>query len=104
MERSRETMKGLVLSFSLRYRIALFVLVLGMVLLGIFGRNGFLSLYRLKDQHQGLLMENETLVKSNQSLRQQIHLLKEDRSYIEQIAREEMGLVKKDEILLRFGK
>ncbi len=104
-KRSKEE-KGMnfVFTFKRRYKIALLLLTLVMVLLGVIGKNGVLSLYGLRKQYRHLITGNEVLKKSNQSLRHQIYLLKEDKSYIEKIAREEMGLVKKDEVILRFEK
>ncbi len=93
---------GAVFTFKKKYKIALFVLTLIMVLLGVFGKNGFLSLYGLNKQYKRLIAGNVSLKKSNQSLRREIHLLRNDKSYIEKIAREEIGLVKKNEIILRF--
>lgn len=93
---------SVVFTFNKKYKIALFLLTLVVVLFGIFGNNGVFSFYGLRKQDQRLISENEAIKYSNQSLRYQIHLLKEDRYYIEKIAREEMGLVKKDEVILRF--
>ncbi len=93
---------SVVFTFKKKYKTTLFLLTLVMVLLGIFGKNGFFSLYGFREQYRRLIGGNEALKKSNQSLRYQIHLLKEDRYYIERIAREEMGLAKKGEVILRF--
>ena len=91
-----------VFTFNKKYKIALFLLAPVVFFFGIFGNNGFFSLYGLRKQDQRLISVNEVIKSSNQSLRYQIHLLKEDRYYIEKIAREEMGLAKKDEVILRF--
>jgi len=95
---------GPVIKFKKRYRILLLILTILMVILGVFGENGLITLMRLKEEYREVISENEAIKKSNQSLYHEIYLLKEDRYYIEKIAREEMGLVKKDEIILRFEK
>ena len=77
------------------------VAILSAVVLGysVFGDNGFLANHSLKARHQLLLKEVSETERENEALRKEIGGLKDDRKYIERIAREELGMVREGEIL-----
>ncbi len=69
----------------------------------IFGDAGLLSYLRMKRTQQQLSHEIEQLRQKNAELRNQIESLRSDPHYIEQIAREQLGLVKDGEIIYQFN-
>ena len=61
-----------------------------------------LDLYRLKSESDQLTYIADDLKKENQRLYRNIERLKNDPEYIEEIAREELGMVARDEIIYQF--
>ena len=92
------TGKG-VLKFSL---LALLFLGLLVAWLG-FGERGFIHLYRMDRERQTYLERINTLERENRELLDEIQRLRSDRDYVENLGRRELGLVKEDELMYRFG-
>ena len=67
----------------------------------MFGDNGFADLRLLKNQHAHLQERNAQLAWENMQLRRQIDRLKNDPAYIESIARQELGMIGPDEIVIK---
>ncbi len=85
--------------------IALAILSLFSMLLFIaFGENGFADLNLLKMERDSLLKKNEELVKKNLALYREIERLKNDPKYVENVARQELGVIGKDEIIFKVKK
>lgn len=59
--------------------------------------------YQHKEEYNQILAKNAMLRKENQLLFREIESLKKDKGYIEKIAREELGMVKKGEIVYYFS-
>jgi len=81
------------------------VLVLGgMVLVAIlfstFGEVGIISTLNLNAKEKQLLAENAKLREENERLRQEVEQLRSNPSYIEEIARGELGLMGRKEIVI----
>ena len=68
----------------------------------IFGDAGLLSYFRMHKTQGQLNREIEELRQKNADLKNQIGLLRSDPHYIEQIAREQLGLVKDGETIYQF--
>ncbi|GEM_PF-777503 len=66
------------------------------------GNNGFIDLLSTKNNHAILLADLSRLRTENESLRQTAKRLQEDPRAIEEIARNELGLIKPGERLLIF--
>jgi cell division protein FtsB len=81
--------------------IVLGALVL-LVLMAVFGDNGVLALRRLRGKMDTLVREVRALEVENERLSRAIAELQEDPAVIERIAREELGLVRPGERVLRF--
>jgi cell division protein FtsB len=82
--------------------VAISVLLLFFLLVFIlFSDSGLADLFRLKSDRDRLLQENERLKQENLSLYRTIERLKHDPEYIESIARKELGMIKKDEVILK---
>ena len=85
--------------------IALTLLLMSSLFLFIvFGENGLVDLHRLKTERDHLLQKNEALTQENLSLYREIERLKEDPEYVENIARQELGVIGKDEVILKTPK
>ena len=80
------------------------VALLNLTLVIVFGDNGLVELSRLRAQERTLAGQNEALARENVSLYRTIDRLKNDPVYIESVARNELGMVgKHDVIILRTG-
>jgi cell division protein FtsB len=76
------------------------VVLLNLFLLIIIGDNGLVELSRLRDQEQVLIGQNETLARENVNLYRTIDRLQHDLVYIENVARNELGMVGKNDLIL----
>ena len=77
----------------------LLVLLLGFAL---FGDKGVLRLVKAYHQKQELQAQVEQLQQENRRLQQEIEALKNDPQTIERLARQELGMVREDEIVYQF--
>lgn len=73
-----------------------------MSLLIVFGDKGYADYKMLKKARQSLAEKNRTLVRENAALYRSMERLKHDPEYIENIARKELGVVGKNEIIFKF--
>ena len=80
--------------------IAVLVLV-SLLFFIIFGEHGFIDLNSLKAQQNRLTEENEQLTQKNLTLSVEIDRLKHDPHYIESVARQELGMVGENELILK---
>jgi cell division protein FtsB len=85
-------------------KISLAVLcVLGPVIAWLgFGQYGFIHLYRVGKEREAYVQKIKKLTEENQALFDEIQRLRKDPKYIERVARKELGLVKKNEVIYRF--
>ena len=72
-----------------------------MLVLILFSDNGVLDLIRIREERDRIILKNVKLEEENREYYQEIDRLKNDRKYIESIARKELGLVGKDEIIIQ---
>jgi len=68
----------------------------------VFGERGLLRINDLKRERSLIEEKSAELRAANEKLRQEIALLHSDRRYLERIARNELGLVKPNEIIYQF--
>jgi cell division protein FtsB len=68
----------------------------------IFGSDGFRKLFRRYWELHRLRTEIVQMKKENALLRREVYYLEEDTSYIERIARKELGLISPGEVEYRF--
>ncbi len=73
-------------------------LLLGIVI------NDVIQIYIMKKKNIATIEENEYLMKKNELLKTEIHLLENNNSYIQLIAREKLGMIKEGEIVYKFLK
>ena len=74
-----------------------------MALLIVFGNNGLVDNYILNEKLSLLKNDNSKMLAENQAFRAEILLLRGDPKYIEKVARDELGMVRKGDIVYRFG-
>lgn len=83
--------------------LAIFGIVI-VVILSLIGDKGLLQYYSLKKQEIQLENDIEKLTSEKQDWISKINSLKTNLTYIETIAREEMGMVRSDEVLILLKK
>ena len=76
-------------------------LMFSMLFFIIFGEHGFIDLNTLRDEKVQLQEKNEQLTDQNLSLSVEIDRLKHDPHYIENVARQELGMVGENELILK---
>jgi len=89
-----------ILKFSI---ISIFILALIVAWLG-FGERGFIHLYRKEKERLAIIRRIKELERKNQELLEEIYRRRFDKEHIESVARKELGLIKDDEVLYRFGR
>ena len=90
---------------SRRPKIAMAVIFIAMftfMLVVLFGDNGLVELNRLKWTHQKLLNDNTRLTQENLEMYRSIDRLQNDPSYVESVARRELGMIRSDELIFKF--
>jgi cell division protein FtsB len=85
-------------------RLNLWPLALVALLLGfaLFGDRGVLHMLKLSGQKAILAEKLAEFETQNEELRAEIEALRNDRHYIERIARKELGMVRDDELVFQF--
>jgi cell division protein FtsB len=78
--------------------IALF----GLMLVVVFGDHGWLELRHMRAAHARLLQDNERLARDNMRLYRNIDRMQNDSEFIESVARRELGMIRKDELVFKF--
>lgn len=68
----------------------------------IFGERGLLRIYHLNKEKQEVQLRLESLKGENMKLVREVDALKNDRRYLESIARRDFGMVRKNEIIYQF--
>lgn len=80
---------------------AIICLLSSLLLFIVFSENGLLDLNRLKAERNQLLQKNAALNQENLSLYREIERLKKDPEYVENVARKELGVIGKDEVVIK---
>ncbi len=76
--------------------------MLGVALLAVFGDRGLIDLYRLARERDGIVNYITVLDKKNAELKQLTKLLKTDERYIELIAKKELGMIGRNEVIYKI--
>ncbi|NVM25024.1 MAG: septum formation initiator family protein [Desulfobacterales bacterium] len=66
------------------------------------GRHGLIDLYKMQKEKEEYLAIIRDLKEKNRLLAAEIRRLREDKEYLESVARKELGLIKDNEIIYRF--
>ena len=80
--------------------LVLIILFVGFFI--IFGNRGLLDNQRLKEKLSELRAENSRFEAVNHGLKREVVLMREDLRYIESVARNELGMVKRGDSIYRF--
>jgi cell division protein FtsB len=72
-----------------------------MLLLILFGDHGVADLILLKSERDALVEKNEKLARENLLVYDKINRLETDLEYIENVARQELGMIGKDEWIFK---
>jgi len=83
-------------------RYVLAASILAIAALAVFGDKGLMDLYRLRKERDGILSYNTAIAGENSSLEKNIELLKTNRRYIRNIARKELGMIGRNEVVYKF--
>ena len=92
--------KNMLKKFKIMLSMATLILF-SMLLLIVFAENGLVDLNFLRKERDRLVEKNESLARDNLDLYNEIERLRNDDTYIENIARQELGMIGKDEIILK---
>lgn len=79
--------------------IIFFLLVL--LIFSVFGNKGLLGLNMLKKERDVIIKKNNIIQNSNIAMYHEIERLKHDQNYIESVARHKLGLIGKDDVILK---
>ena len=79
------------------------VLLALFVVAAVYGDRGLIDLLRLRGEQRELEHAAFQLQQNNEQLRQRIRRLQADDRYLEKLARERLGLVKRGEIIYRVA-
>ena len=79
--------------------LVVFVLLMGALI--TFGDRGLVDNYRMKGKMMALKKINYEMTLENIALKKNITLLRDDLSYVEMMARSELGMVKKGDLVYR---
>lgn len=79
-----------------------FFAMFNLLLVVLFGDNGRIELRRLDQTHRNLVEANDLLTRDNMKMYRSIDRLQTDPDYIENIARQELGMIRSDELIFKF--
>ena len=95
---------GFLRSFRKKYLFYLVGIIAPLLFFIIFGGRSLVQIYHLKEEREKIRIANARLREENQKFAEQIQRMKQSQKEVEKIAREELGLVKKGEVIYQFEK
>ncbi len=91
------TKQNIMLSMGIFILFSLFLLI-------ICGDNGLVDFVLIKGEKDRLVEQNEKLNKENLNMYREIDRLKNDPKLVENVVRQELGVIGKDEVIFKTGK
>jgi cell division protein FtsB len=82
----------------------LVVFIFVMSVLIIFGKRGLVDNYAMKERLMALKKGNQDISLENNELSKKVILLRGDLQYLEMLARNELGMVRKGDLIYRYMK
>ncbi len=82
--------------------LLILIIVMGMVI--VFGNRGLRDNYTMRERLIALKKSNQDLLRENKDLFKTTQLLRDNMSYVEQVARNELGMVRKGDLVYRIAK
>lgn len=86
------------------FRFLICIIILALLWVVFAPGSGIFFLQRQKKQLAALEAEQQRLIQENKDISEDIEHLQKDKSYLEQVAREEYGMLKKNEMVFDFNK
>lgn len=84
------------------YYILLIIITVISLIYSISSRHGILKIIELENEIVDIKNDAEKIKKENEFYKLKIEALKRDRKAVESVARDELGMVREDEVLLLF--
>ncbi len=84
------------------FLIVFAIAVFAITVFAVAGENGLIDVIRLKKERDRILSQNREVERESERLRREIELLKTDKRYIAEIARRELGMIGKNEIIYKI--
>ena len=85
--------------------LSLIILILfSLLLLITFGDNGLVDFVLIKGKRNRMVEKNEKLNQENLVMYREIDRLKNDPKFVENVVRQELGVIAKDEVIFKTGK
>lgn len=82
--------------------LVVFIFVMGMLI--IFGKRGLVDNYSMKERLMSLKKTNQDISLENKELNKKVMLLRGDLQYMETLVRNELGMVRKGDLVYRYLK
>lgn len=82
--------------------LAVFVLAMGFLI--AFGNRGLIDNYLMRERLATIKKANQDIALENKRLKRTIKLLRSELPYIEMVARNELGMVKRGDLVYRFSR
>lgn len=82
--------------------LVVFIFVMSMLI--TFGKRGLVDNYAMKERLMALKKSNQDICLENKELSRKVILLRGDLQYIEMLARNELGMVRKGDLIYRYMK
>ncbi len=76
--------------------------ILSFLAFTVFGKNGLYDVYRLRKERDGIVKRSKSIEEENRVLEEEIRLLKTDKRYVAFIARKDLGMIGKREMVYRI--
>jgi cell division protein FtsB len=80
--------------------LVVFIFVMSMLI--IFGKRGLVDNYAMKERLMALKKGNQDISLENSELSKKVILLRGDLQYLEMLARNELGMVRKGDLIYRY--
>jgi len=82
--------------------LVVFIFVMSMLI--TFGKRGLIDNYSMKERLMSLKKSNQDISLENKELSRKVMLLRGDLQYLEMLARNELGMVRKGDLIYRYMK
>jgi cell division protein FtsB len=82
--------------------LVVFIFVMSMLI--IFGKRGLIDNYSMKERLMSLKKSNQDISLENKELNKKVMLLRGDLQYMETLVRNELGMVRKGDLVYRYLK
>ena len=82
--------------------LVVFIFVMSMLI--TFGKRGLIDNYSMKERLMSLKKSNQDISLENKELNKKVMLLRGDLQYMETVVRNELGMVRKGDLIYRYMK